>query len=639
MSNFGFIKVGAYSPETSVADPAKNVRNIYTALVEASANDIQLAVFPELCLSGYSCGDLFKNPLISDGCRTALSYLLEKTKFIEIAFVVGLPFRWNNRLYNCAAVCCKGKIAGLVPKTRIPAEGNFCEQRCFSSGNDCGFDSVIFDGKSVPFGKILFSLNDNVKIGVEFGDELSSPVSQSDIMCLKGADIIACLSAKGEVASMNEYRKTLIKSKSATDICGYIYASAGIGESTADYVCSGACFVAENGIILSSGARFSQHGSFASACVDSELLRFNRIENTVFREGGSRCGGEYQIASLSVKEPAKKSIDRSFDPHPFIPRSKVLLNERCEEILAMQSSALSKRLSFIGTNKVVIGVSGGLDSTLALLAASKSLESRNIKKSNIICISMPGFGTTERTRNNARELCDLLGTDYREIDIKDACIQHFSDIDHDENLHDVTYENVQARERTQILMDIANKENALLVGTGDMSEAALGFCTYGGDHMSMYNINIGIPKTFIPCLINYIASIGGDSLSPVLSGITDTPISPELLPPDENGNIAQKTEDKVGPYELHDFFLYHFLRTGASPEKLSFMASKAFGKVYDRDTIENALKVFIERFFRNQFKRSCSPDGPRIGTVSLSPKSAWQMPSDALATEWLRYFR
>ena len=638
MSKYGFIKIASYCPTVSVANPSKNAHTIYSMLLDAAIDDIQIAAFPELCLSGYTCADLFSQDALTDGCADALLWLLEKTKAMDIAFIVGLPLKNGNRLYNCAALCQKGKVIGFVPKSYIPNSASSYEKRWFSSGKSSKNHTVRFDNKSIPFGKLLFEVDKNAVLGIEIGEDLFAPVSPSDIMSLNSANIIVNIAAFSEAVTANDFRKELVKTKSAKNNCAYILSCAGVFESTTDSVFSGSCVIAEKGNLLCESDRFSRENTGVHACIDIQRVNHMRSNSSVFcDECDEYFSEEYQTLSVSTKELNKKSIDRIFDPHPFIPSDKAEAKKRCEEIFAIQSSALAKRLHHAKINKMVIGISGGLDSTLALLVASRTAELLSVKKSNIICITMPGFGTTEKTKNNSVELVKAIGAELRIIDIKDACIQHFKDIGHDPKKLDVTYENVQARERTQILMDIANKEGALLVGTGDLSELALGWCTYNGDHMSMYSVNCDIPKTLVRHLVDYIRSISMSKTAGILQDILDTPVSPELLPPDKNGNIAQKTEDNIGPYELHDFFLYHFLSSGANPEKIYFMASRAFNKIYDRDTIYKYLEIFIKRFFISQFKRSCVPDGPKVGSVGLSPRGDWKMPSDASYEQWLRY--
>lgn len=637
MSKYGFIKVASVSPKTVVADPKKNASNAYISLVEASSSDIQLCVFPELYLSGYTCGDLFLQNVLIDSCLTALNWLLDKTQVMETAFVIGLPFKTDNRLYNCAAVCYKGKVLGIVPKTCLPDYGSYNEKRWFSSSLQNTKDFVTLGGKKIPFGKILFSFGKDFTLGVEIGSDLTSPVSPSTAMALSGADVIANLSAFSETVGESEHRINLIKAHSRKNLCAYIYSSAGHGESTTNGVFSGSCIIAECGKILSQSKPFSIDASFTSTCIDVEKINNERLVNTVFRDDSINFSEDkYETLNCSaLKDVGLKAINRVYRRNSFVPSDEKSLISRCEEIFAMQSHALAKRLLHTKASKIVIGVSGGLDSTLALLVAANTMEMLKIKKKNIICVTMPGFGTTGSTKNNSLELIDAIGATAKIIDIKESCLKHFEDIEHDPNQLDVTYENAQARERTQILMDIANKENALLVGTGDLSELALGWCTYNGDHMSMYNVNCDIPKTLVRSIVYYLSTISVSTISATLKNILETPISPELLPPDRNGNIVQKTEDNIGPYELHDFFLYHFVRHNFSPEKILFIASMSFNKIYDNDVILNWLKVFIKRFFSSQFKRSCSPDGPKIGSVSLSPRSDWKMPSDAECSRWL----
>ena len=634
MSKYGFLKVGAVCPKTVVADPKTNAQNALLSLSDAVSCDIGVAVFPELFLSGSTCGDLFRQTTLLNGCADALKYILNETSDMEILYVIGLPIKVGYDLFDCAAVCFKGKLLGVVPKSFIAHSGGATQKRYFSSLNDSTANTIDFLGCQVPFGKLLFNVCGDVTIGIEIGDDLNSPVSPSSLMCISGANLILNLAAHPETVTSHCSSKTHLKAHSKNNICAYVYSSAGVGESSTDGVYSGACMVYESGNILSQNDLFNFENSIVSACVDFEKINNERQSSSVFRDCSALYDEEYQIISVNIKDLEKEKVDRVYSPTPFIPSDKDELEKRCDEVFAIQTAALAKRLEHTNIKKVVVGISGGLDSTLALLVASKTFEMMNLDKKDLICITMPGFGTTDNTKNNSVTLVESLGATLKIISIKNACLVHFEDIGHNPDVLDVTYENAQARERTQILMDVANKEGALLVGTGDLSESALGWCTFNGDHMCMYNVNCDVPKTLIPCILRRIGSLCSDKTASILSDIIDTPISPELLPPDENGNIKQKTEDNIGPYELHDFFLYHFVRNGFSPERILLLASISFAGKYEEQTISKWLNVFLKRFFISQFKRSCCPDGPKVGSVDLSPRGEWQMPSDASFNAW-----
>lgn len=634
--DFGFFKIGALSPRTCVADPVQNTAHALAALRQAHRQGVQLAVLPELFLSGYTCGDLFGQDALLDSCERALLELARQTQELDMAIVAGVPLRAKGFLYNCAAVLHRGRILGIVPKTYLPNYQEFYEKRWFVSGTQNRAETLRLAGMEIPFGNLLFRLGERAVLGIEICEDLWVPLPPSTQMALAGANVIVNLSASNEAVSKNDYRRAMLAQQSAKALCAYAYASAGVGESTTDLVFSGACTIAENGTILADAPRFQQEGSAAIACVDLERLLSQRRQNGSFPDNANLVPPpDYRVIDAPVGALKQEQIDRPFDRHPFVPDDPATRAERCREILSIQAAGLAKRLSHTGLSRLVLGISGGLDSTLALLVSVRAAELLGLPRQNILCVTMPGFGTTDRTYENAVELIRCLGASFREIGIREACLQHMADIGHDPNLHDITFENTQARERTQILMDLANKEGGLLVGTGDLSELALGWCTYNADHMSMYGVNCGVPKTLVRHLVAYFAGQADAQTAAVLRAVLDTPVSPELLPPDESGEIAQKTEEKIGPYELHDFFLYHFLRFGTNPQKLLFLAGRAFGGQYSQQQLTDWLRLFFKRFFQSQFKRSCLPDGPKVGSVSLSPRGDWRMPSDAQASVWL----
>ena len=634
----GFIKVCAVSPRVTVAGVQSNLNAALQEIEKANKNKVQILVFPELFLSGYTCGDLFLQTALQDACKSALTAVCRATENSALVVVIGLPLKFGASLYNCAAVVQNGMVVAVIPKTYIPNYNEYYEKRWFASGDGVN-GTIKLNGQEVPFGQTLVRLSDDAVLGVEICEDLWTPSSPVTIRALSGANIIVNLSASNEVVTKNDYRKNLICMQSAKDFCTYIYASAGVGESTTDLVFSGACTVAENGALLSEGERFAFNGSMAEACIDIEKLNAERAHNTSFTDAAKKLKEKLSEVStpVEVSDLEYNEVNRSFDPHPFVPSDSAEKDERCREILSIQSHALAKRMSHIGAKKAIIGISGGLDSTLALLVTARALKILNLPNENMICVTMPGFGTTDRTYQNAVDLIHAFGATFMEISIRNAARGHMADIGHDESVHDITYENTQARERTQILMDLANKHGAVLVGTGDLSELALGWCTYNADHMSMYGVNAGVPKTLVRHLVRNEAQQLPEEISKILNDILDTPVSPELLPPDENGNIQQKTEETLGPYEVHDFYLYHFLRFGTRPEKLLFMASRAFAGIYSEEQLKNWLKLFVRRFFTNQFKRSCLPDGPKVGSVSLSPRGDWRMPSDADCSVWLDF--
>ena len=619
----GFIKIAAVSPAVTVGNVEKNCNEIINMLEKAKNQRVQIAVFPELSLCGYTCGDLFHQRTLIDACYSGIMKICEYSKAFNGYIAVGSPIKYN------------GKVLGIVPKTYIPNYNEYYELRWFESGKGVSGVVNLSDNQTAIIDSgLIFSVNEDTKIGIEICEDLWAPCPPSIALAQQGANIILNLSASNEAVTKNDYRKSLVKQQSARLFCAYAYASAGVGESTTDLVFSGACTVAENGSLLAEGQRFSLDGTMAVADIDIDKLNAMRqLQNTFICDNS----GNTVFADKELPFLDEACIERNFDPNPFVPSDDRERDERCREILAIQSSGLAKRMLHTNTQKLVLGISGGLDSTLALLVAVRTTEMLKIPNENIICITMPGFGTTDLTYSNACALVKSLGATLKEINIKDACIQHFKDIGHNAEIHDVTYENTQARERTQILMDYANKVGGLLVGTGDLSELALGWCTYNGDHMSMYGVNASVPKTLVRHLVRNIADNSGRETAEILYSVLDTPVSPELLPPDKDGKIEQKTEDTLGPYEVHDFYLYHFLRFGTKPEKLLFMAKKAFRGTYDEERLRKWLEIFIKRFFNSQFKRSCLPDGPKVGSVSLSPRGDWRMPSDASYEEWLNF--
>ncbi len=636
----GFVKVAAAVPELRVADCGYNSENIIKMIGEAEKAGAQIVVFPELAITAYTCSDLFQQQLLISRAEVALIKIAEETKALDILTVVGVPLMSENQLFNCAAVLQKGKVLGVVPKTYIPGYKEFYEERWFASGAKALKLYINIFGSDIPFGAdLLFESegSDSVCFGIEICEDLWVPIPPSSYQAIAGATILFNLSASNEIIGKSEYRRELVRQQSGKCIAGYIYVSSGVDESTTDVVYGGHALIAENGGVLSESERFLRKAHMTVGEIDVKRLMNDRIKNTSFMEGLPAKNFRKISFLLRNLDFGKTEFTRPVDPHPFVPSDKSARDVRCREIFAIQTSGLAKRLVHTGSKKVVLGISGGLDSTLALIVAVKTFDMLGIPAENITAVTMPGFGTTDITYENAVQLIRSFGATFWEIDIKQACRQHFSDIGHDPSIHDVTYENVQARERTQILMDIANKQGGLVIGTGDLSELALGWCTYNGDHMSMYSVNCSIPKTLVKYLVQWAAdNVTEKSSAEVLLRILDTPITPELLPPDENGGILQKTEDIVGPYELHDFFLYHMLRYGAPPKKIAFLACKAFKGIYDADTINSWLRTFYRRFFAQQFKRSCLPDGPKVGTISLSPRGDWRMPSDAAAELWLK---
>ena len=636
---FGFVKVAAAIPAVKVADCRFNAQQTETQIAVADGRGAQVVIFPELNLTGYSCGDLFGQQILLEQAELALMQVMNNTRQLDIISIVGMPVMANSTLLNCAVVFQKGKILGAVPKTYLPNYKEFYEHRWFASA-EAHPDTltVRLCGQTVSVSANLLFDTPDVCFGIEICEDVWAPIPPSSELALKGAEVIFNMSADTENISKHQYLRSLLAQQSARCLAGYVFASSGFGESTTDVVFAGNAMIYENGTLLAEADRFSFDEQLVMSEIDVEHLRAERLSNTTFAASVQKYGQSPALHVITEQVQGRGlALTRPVEAHPFIPSGGQLLDERCEEIFSIQVAGLAKRLVHTGCRTVVVGISGGLDSTLALLVCVKAFDKLGLPRKGVVGITMPGFGTTDRTYGNALSLMGSLQVTCKEISIKDACIQHFQDIGQDMSLHDVTYENGQARERTQILMDYANKVGGLVIGTGDLSELALGWATYNGDHMSMYGVNVSIPKTLVRYLVNWVAQTGVDMLSRnTLLDIIDTPISPELIPADESGNIRQKTEDLVGPYELHDFFLYHFLRFGSRPAKIFYLAEMAFKGVYDSTTIKKWLTVFFRRFFSQQFKRSCLPDGPKVGSVSLSPRGDWRMPSDASAALWLK---
>lgn len=636
--NYGFIKVASAVPSVKVADCKYNVEQIEQQIILAEGQGVEIIVFPELSLTGYTCQDLFRQNLLLETTESAMLMLLDFTRQLNIISIVGLPIAVGDLLLNCAAIIQKGQILGIVAKEYLPNYNEFYEKRWFASVQDLRTTELRFAGNQInlSFTPQIFVTCDGVRFGVEICEDVWAPTPPSNHLALAGADIIFNLSASDELIGKHDYLCKLLAQQSARTITGYVYSSAGFGESTQDVVYGGNALIFENGHLLQSGPRFAMTSQMQVAQIDVERLRTERRGNTTYVNAQRRMIGEDVIFKNAHSIlPKDFVLERPVDVHPFIP-SPDMMEKSCEEILNIQVMGLAKRLVHTGCQKVVIGISGGLDSTLALLVCAMTFDKLGLDRSGIIGVTMPGFGTTDRTYTNAIKLMQSLRITIREISIAKSVTQHFEDIGHDISVHDTTYENSQARERTQILMDVSNQEGGLVIGTGDLSELALGWCTYNGDHMSMYAVNASIPKTLIACLVKFVAGTMDADTSATLHDVVDTPISPELVPADEDGNIQQKTEDLVGPYELHDFFLYYFMRHGFRPMKIFLLAQKAFEGQYEDDVIKHWLKTFFRRFFSQQFKRSCLPDGPKVGSISLSPRGDWRMPSDASSELWLR---
>jgi NAD+ synthase (glutamine-hydrolysing) len=639
MKNYGFIKVAAAIPAVRVADCDFNTTEMARIMSEADKQDVRVLVFPELSVTGYTCQDLFRQNILITAAEESVVSLLNSSMHVDVIAIIGVPVVVGDLLLNCAAVIQKGVLLALIPKTYLPNYSEFYEKRWFASSQDLEAKEIVFAGQRIVVSPepTLIRTHDGILFGVEICEDVWAPDPPSNYLALAGADLIFNLSASDELIGKHDYLKGLLAQQSARTITGYIYSGSGFGESTQDVVYGGNAMIFENGQLLEEAERFSLEPQLKIAQIDVERLRNERRSNSTYVN--AQRGHQATIVDAVDVVERPFHLTRPIDPHPFIPKDEDMARS-CEEIFSIQVCGLAKRLVHTHSQKVVIGVSGGLDSTLALLVCIRTFDKLGYDRKGIVGVTMPGFGTTDFTYQNAIALMKLLGITMREISIAKAVRQHFEDIGHDESVHDVTYENGQARERTQILMDVANQVGGLVIGTGDLSELALGWATYNGDHMSMYGVNASVPKTLIQHLIRYeISRTPDEQLAETLRNVIETPISPELTPADENGQIKQKTEDLVGPYELHDFFLYHFLRHGFSPEKILMLALHAFSNpsTYDEATIRKWLQTFLRRFFAQQFKRSCLPDGPKVGSVSLSPRGDWRMPSDANATIWQKW--
>lgn len=636
--NYGFIKVAAAIPSVRVADCQYNIEKMLPIIEEATNKEVSVLLFPELSITSYSCADLFQQQLLLEEAEKSLGNLLDSTRDTETIIIVGMPIAHSGILLNCAIVMHRGKIAGVVPKSYLPGYNEFNEERWFTSGKELPEHTAIkLCGQTIDIHSSQLFSTSQYTFGIEICEDLWGPNPPGIQLALQGAEILFNLSASNELAGKYDNLVQLCRQHSARCLSGYVYSGCGFGESSGDVVFAGNAFIIENGLLLEKSKRFSIEHQLIISEIDVEKIRHSRMRNTTF----SATRNEYinkNITTTYIPQKEKKGVElsRHISPHPFIPE-KDILPLRCEEIFSIQAAGLAKRICHTNADTCVIGISGGLDSTLALLVTARAFDILAKPRKNIIGVTMPGFGTTDRTYSNAITLMNKLGITMREIPIREACIQHFKDICHDMEQHDVTYENAQARERTQILMDISNQTNGFVVGTGDLSELALGWATYNGDHMSMYGVNASVPKTLVQHLVRWAANnMSDDETKATLLDIVDTPISPELLPAGNEGNIKQKTEDLVGPYELHDFFLYHVMNNGYSPKKIYFIAQHTFKGVYDNDTIKKWLTTFFRRFFTQQFKRSCMPDGPKVGSCSLSPRGDWRMASDASYALWIK---
>ena len=636
----GFITVAAAIPSVKVADCDYNEKLLESLIAQAEGKGVEIIVFPELCITGYTCQDLFGQQLLLEEAEKAVLKLLDFTRSLDIIAIVGLPVVCGDLLLNCAAVIQKGDLLSLIPKTYLPNYSEFYEKRWFASAQDLDDTDLPFAGKTmhVSAEPTLFRTCDGVHFGVEICEDVWAPAPPSNHLALSGAELIFNLSASDELIGKHDYLKSVLAQQSARTMTGYVYSGCGYGESTQDVVYGGNAMIYENGKLLVEADRFSMEPQMMITQIDVEKLRTERRTNSTYVNAQHSYSAK--IINAHGIQPRDFQLIREIDAHPFIPKTADM-KQSCEEIFSIQVMGLAKRIEHTHSKKVIVGISGGLDSTLALLVCVKTFDKLKMDRKGIVGVTMPGFGTTDRTYNNAINLMKSLGITLMEISIAKAVTQHFKDIGHDAAVHDVTYENSQARERTQILMDLSNQLGGLVVGTGDLSELALGWATYNGDHMSMYGVNASVPKTLIQYLVRYVAEVerkekDDQKTYEILMDVVDTPISPELIPADENGNIKQKTEDLVGPYELHDFFLYYFLRFGFRPQKIFLLAQQAFKGSYDDVTIKKWLTTFLRRFFAQQFKRSCLPDGPKVGSVSLSPRGDWRMPTDASSAMWLK---
>ena len=639
---FNYVKIAVAVPKLKVADCVYNKKEILNTIAKAADKKVKILAFPELSITAYTCADLFfQSPLLVSAEKN-LAEIAEDTKELDMLILIGVPVLADNQTFNCAALLHKGKILGLVPKTLLPNYSEFYEERWFSSADDLISEEISFAGQVVPIGGDLIFTAEKIpylKVGVEICEDLWGPIPPSCYLSLYGATVILNPSASNELAAKPDYRHQLVAQQSSRCLSAYAYASAGVGESTQDTVFSGHSLIYENGVLLGESESFCRDNQLICADVDLELLVCERRKHTTFMSQLTKPDAQkfYREIKFDMCVGELGEFLRPITAKPFTPKDDASLSKRCRDIFMIQTAGLARRMEHVHAKTLVIGISGGLDSTLALLVCVKACDYLGVSRDHVLGITMPGFGTTDRTYQNALTLMKSLGVSMREISIRDAAIQHFKDIGHDPSIHDITYENTQARERTQILMDISNQTAGIVVGTGDLSELALGWATYNGDHMSMYGVNAGIPKTLVRVLVNWVANTGelDRKASEILLDVLDTPVSPELLPPDENGNINQKTEDLVGPYELHDFFLYQIIRFGFSPGKVLFLAEQAFGDAYPREILLKWLKNFYHRFFMQQFKRSCLPDGPKVGALCLSPRSDWRMPTDASNRIWM----
>ncbi len=639
---FGFLRVAAACPPVAIADPERNAERIVGFVVKARERGAQVLVLPELGLTGYTCGDLFFSlTTLVGGAEKALERVLRQTKDTPMVLAVGLPVAQAGRLFNAAAVLQSGKVLGVVPKTYLPGYQEYYEERWFSSAAEALLTDVRILGATVPFGTdLLFALGDDpgVTLAVEVCEDLWAPVPPSSAHAVAGATVILNLSASNDVVAKADYRRDLVRQQSGRTLSAYAYANAGVHESTTDLVFDGHLLIAENATLLAEGERFRREGELIVADVDTERLRVERARQTSFSDGAGAPEAYRRVALQPIPSPLPGKLARPLDPFPFVPSDPATLDERCREVFSIQTAGLARRLEHTGLKRPVLGLSGGLDSTLALLVATGTLDLLKRPRTDVLAVTMPGFGTSDRTLLSARRLAAAARVELREIDIRAACTRHIQDIGLDpEDRSSVTYQNLQARERTQVLMDLANKEGGLVVGTGDLSELALGFCTFAGDHMAMYNVNAGVPKTLVRKLVAWVADHQSTPVErDVLREVLATPVSPELVPAAAGGTPGHRTEEIIGPYELHDFFLYCLLRLGAGPRKILFLAEQAFASRYPAAELKRWLRVFVERFFDNQFKRSVMPDGPKVGSVSLSPRGDWRMPSDASKAAWLR---
>lgn len=622
----GFVRIAAAIPEVRVANCNFNAIAIVKQIEQAASKQVSVIVFPELCITGYSCADLFFQEKLLRDANIALNDILLRTCELNLQAIIGMPWRVGDQLFNVAVVIGRGKILGIVPKTYLPNHNEFYEKRWFRSAKESPARKVLFNDAEIPFGTDLIFKLPRFSYGIEICEDLWVPLPPSTQHCLHGAELIFNLSATNELIAKNSYLRQLIEQQSARCHAGYIYASAGFGESSTDVVYAGNALIAENGKIIAASERFSFEPQLIISEIDIHRLKAERLKNTNFFAGKS--DDVYECIHCNCDVDDLTDLHRNIEKHPFVPATENR-NERCSEIFNIQVSGLAKRWKHTGVQAMVVGISGGLDSTLALLVCVKTADKLGFDRKMITGITMPGFGTTGRTYQNAVNLMEKLGISTREISIKEASLLHFKDIGHNPENLDITYENTQARERTQVLMDVANQINGLVVGTGDLSELALGWTTYNGDHMSMYAVNSSIPKTLVRYLVDWISHSMDNETGAILQDILNTPVSPELLPANKDGNIAQKTENLVGPYELHDFFLYYFVRFGFSPEKIAWLARIAYKDEYPESVINKWLQMFLKRFYQQQFKRSCMPDGPKVGSINLSPRGDWRMPSDA----------